>query len=339
MAAGALLPVNPMSASKPSDKSSDVLAELPEFRLIERLFARHQADDTIVIGVGDDAAVTHLPAAEVGNELATATDLLVEGTHFLPGAPGRSVGHRSLAVNLSDLAAMGALPLWASLGLSIPQIDTAWLEDFAAGFYDLADRTGVRLIGGDTVRGPLLASVTVQGSLPPGQALRRSGAAAGERVYVTGAPGHAAAGRAGQAEFRAAFEYPEPRLRFGAGLRGLATAVIDISDGLHTDLQQLLTASGVGAEVDTNCVPVAELCAAGVDSDRALHYSLFGGEDYELLLTAPSAAEPRLNELADACALRLTCLGEITATPGLCWQGEGSELVNSGHVYRHFEEG
>jgi thiamine-monophosphate kinase len=320
-----------------SVNSSDTAPELAEFKLIDELFARPAKRSAgVLTGIGDDAAVTEIPAEFAGYSLVTATDLLVENTHFLPSAPPRSVGHRCLAVNLSDLAAMGAQPLWASLGLSIPTIDSAWLSEFAAGFFALADRYGVELIGGDTVKGPLSLAVTVQGVVSPGNALMRSGAAPGELLFVTGQPGHSAAGREGMSEFAAAFLYPEPKLDFAAQLVGLASAAMDISDGLHTDLLRLLAASEVAAVADVDVLPVNDMLAAGVAPEDARRFALFGGEDYELLFTIAADARERVEALAESCSLPLTCLGKVGEGAGLQWQSQGQEFCPADSTFRHF---
>src|SRR3984885_11406831 len=238
---------------------------LGEFALIQRFFMRHStasdsgsaAPSGVILGIGDDAALLDMPP---GTELIVSVDTIVAGRHFPEGADARSIGHRALAVNLSDFAAMGATPAWATLALTMPGADGAWLERFAAGLLDLADANGVALVGGDTTRGPLTISVQLLGHVPRGAALRRSGARAGDLLAVTGTLGDAGAGlefvgavlpetRPAALELIRRFEYPGPRVRFGLAARGIATAAMDLSDGLVGDLPKLAQASGLAAHV------------------------------------------------------------------------------------------
>ena len=318
-----------------------------EFEIIEQVFRRRvRTSANVLLGIGDDAALTRLPA---GHDLVTATDALVAGTHFLADAPARSVGHRCLAVNLSDIAAMGAEPLWASLALSMPQLEQTWLNDFADGFFALAERHRVILIGGDTVRGGLFASLTLQGSVPKGQGVTRAGAAPGDLIYMTGHVGDAAAGRLlacdempntashGTAEvLLERFYYPEARVAAGLSLRGLATAMIDISDGLHVDLGRLLQASGAGAVIDVVDVPLSHALQDIAKRPRAIELGLCGGEDYELCFTI---APDRLAELKLAAAswdFALTCLGRVTAGDGLEWTLDGKRYSVPDSGFEHF---
>src|SRR6202789_1662520 len=232
-------------------------ADLGEFELIRRFFMRGDAaaKSGVLLGIGDDAALLQLPA---GSDLVVAVDTIVSGRHFPEGADARSIGHRALAVNLSDMAAMGAMPAWATLALTMPGADAAWLERFAAGLLDLADAHGVALVGGDTTRGPLTISVQLLGHVPRGRALRRRGARAGDLLAVTGTLGDAGAGlqfvgavlpetRPAALELIRRFEYPAPRVRFGLAARGIATAAMDLSDGLVGDLPKLAKADGLAA--------------------------------------------------------------------------------------------
>ena len=234
---------------------------LGEFELIRRFFLRGAAQRKgagVILGIGDDAAVLALPP---DTELVAAVDTLVEGRHFPAATDARSIGHRALAVNLSDLAAMGATPAWATLALTLPAVDEVWLERFSAGLLDLADAHGVALVGGDTTRGPLTLSVQILGHVARGTALRRGGARAGDVLAVTGTLGDAGAGlayltapppaadRTAIAQLIRRFDYPEPRVQFGAAARGVATAAMDLSDGLAGDLPKLAAASGLAAHV------------------------------------------------------------------------------------------
>ena len=292
-----------------------------EFALIDRWFRRPGRRSDVVLGVGDDAALLRVPQ---DRELVAATDTLVEGRHFLAGIEARSVGHQALAVNLSDLAAMGAEPAWALLSLSLPEVEEAWLDEFAAGFFALADRCGIELIGGDTVRGPRVITVTALGLVEPGTALRRDGARPGDGVYVSGTPGEAAAGlellRSGRREQAPGLVrrqlYAEPRLALGRALRGLASAAMDVSDGLAGDLARLCAASGVGAELQLEQLPVSPALRAVLPPANAEHYVLHGGDDYELLFTLPAVREAQLADVIDE-SCPITRIGHIVAQGGL----------------------
>jgi thiamine-monophosphate kinase len=313
---------------------------LGEFDLIARWFGRAPRRGDVRLGVGDDAALLDVPA---GRTLVAATDTLVEGRHFLPEAPAHSVGHQALAVNLSDLAAMGAEPAWALLSLSLPEVDEAWLDGFASGFHALAEAHHVDLVGGDTVRGPRVITVQVLGFVDGARALRRSGARPGDRLYISGTPGEAAAGldalRGG-----AAFDtvnrlvrrclYAEPRVALGRALVGRATAAMDVSDGLLGDLAKLCVASGVGARLDLDALPVSPALAAAGDRDRCERYVLDGGDDYELLFTLPPGEAADASSAAGGVAV--TCIGEITGEPGLRCVRDGREVPHAVRSYDHF---
>jgi thiamine-monophosphate kinase len=307
-----------------------------EFELIDRFFASlGAARPDVLAGVGDDAALLQVAP---GHELVTCVDTLVEGRHFPVGSDAYDIGWRSLAVNLSDLAAMGATPTWALLALTLPAMDEEWLDGFARGFGKLAQEAGVALVGGDTTRGPLTLSVTAMGLVPNGLALRRSGARPGDLVYVTGWPGDAAAGLAliegrlqGQGANRGAlerkFRHPEPRMAFGQGLRGVAHACIDVSDGLAQDLGRLAAASGVGAIIRARELPLSRALYALAGEEAARGYALAGGDDYELLFTAPASARAQIGALAaKAGAPACHCIGEIVAGKGVRVLGERGEL-------------
>src|SRR5580693_5270522 len=256
---------------------------MDEFELIGRYFSRlGAARSDVVLGIGDDAALLHVPD---GVELAAAVDTIVAGRHFPADSDARSVGHRALAVNLSDLAAMGATPAWATLALTLPAADPLWLERFAAGFSELAAAHAVALVGGDTTAGPLTVSVQIMGHVPRGSALRRSGARAGDLLAVSGTLGDAGAGLAlatqdltSARELRERFEYPAPRVEFGLAARGVATAAMDLSDGLAGDLPKLAAAGGLGAHVDVERLPLSHALAAVAGPQRARDFALGGGD-------------------------------------------------------------
>jgi thiamine-monophosphate kinase len=317
-----------------------------EFELIGKHFARLGAQrHDVRIGVGDDGAVLMPPASR---ELVVVTDSLVEGVHFPVGSPAASVGHRAFAVNLSDIAAMGAEPAWALLALTIPRSDEAWLSQFARAAGDLCRRHHVALVGGDTTRGPLSITVTIIGIVPVGVALERRGGQPGDAIFVTGSPGDSAAGLAlEQARLhvsdalsaqilRDRFLFPTPRCEIGVALRGLASACIDISDGLGGDLEKLCAASGCGAEVEASALPVSEPLVGAVGRELAREYALTGGEDYELLFTVPLA---RLGAMTHAIAHGLgpvTRIGSLVAGSGVRVFARGGVMQFSGAGYDHF---
>jgi thiamine-monophosphate kinase len=292
-----------------------------EFELIRRYFTRPAR--TVALGVGDDAALVKPPAGLV---LAVTTDMLVEGTHFLPGADGRRLGHKALAVNLSDLAAMGADPRWFLLAIALPEPDEAWLAAFSAGLLALADAHGIELIGGDTTRGPRTVGITAIGTLPPGYALRRDTAVAGEDVWLSGSTGDAALGLAhlqhrvqlGADAARACLahlEAPESRVALGKKLRGIAGAAIDVSDGLLADLGHVLEQSRVGAEVDFETLPRSAALRSCTDRALADECLLAGGDDYELVFTASAARRADVEAAGQAAAVAVTRIGRVVAGP------------------------
>ncbi|GAB4115814.1 MAG: thiamine-phosphate kinase [Sideroxydans sp.] len=313
---------------------------MSEFDLIQRYFTRPAPG--AALGVGDDAA---LLAVGAGKELAVSSDMLVCGTHFLPDADPFLLGHKTLAVNLSDLAAMGAVPRWATLSLALPQVDEPWLQRFSDGFFALADAHGVELVGGDTTRGPLNLCVTIMGEVPAGRALRRDGAQPDDDIWVSGTLGQAALGLAfmqGKHMFYdqvredclQALHQPQPRVALGLALRGIARSAIDISDGLLADLGHILQRSGVGAELEIAALPLVE---TGVETEFAQRCALAGGDDYELCFSAPATARDTLAALAEQLKLRLTRIGKIKAGAGcVVHDAAGKEMKIEKAGYDHF---
>jgi thiamine-monophosphate kinase len=290
-----------------------------EFELIAKYFTRPAR--TAALGVGDDCALVRPPAGLV---LALTTDALAEGTHFLPGADPRRLGHKSLAVNLSDLAAMGADPRWFLLAIALPDVDEAWLEAFAAGMFALAEAHAIELIGGDTTRGPRTITITAIGTLPPGYALRRDAAQAGDDVWLSGATGDAALGLAhlkgkvaltGEAASRclARLEQPAPRVALGQRLRGVAAAAIDVSDGLLADLGHILERSKLAAEIDYESLPRSPDLRACSDAKLADECLLAGGDDYELVFTAAPERRAAVDAAGRAANVAVTRIGRILA--------------------------
>ena len=307
---------------------------MDEFELIRRFFSRPANSALVVKGVGDDGAVLR-PSAD--RELVTVIDTMVSGRHFPADMAAQDVGYRIVAVNLSDIAAMGATPRWMTLALTLVEADPDWLDEFAAGLYAAADEWGVVLVGGDTTKGDqLVVSVQMTGDLVPGTALVRSGAKAGDTVYVTGTLGDAAAGLqqlsdvAGNPHLARRYARPSARISTGRALAGIANAAIDLSDGLAADLSKLLEASGVGAVMDLGQLPLSKELLAAVGRDKALRFAMDGGDDYELCFTVQESCLPR------AIAADVTAIGHVTEERGLvCRQGDAVVTVDD-TGYRHF---
>jgi thiamine-monophosphate kinase len=315
---------------------------LGEFELIQRFFTQQpvRRPETL-LGIGDDCALLSVPA---GMALAVTMDTLVEGRHFPSATTPRDLGHKTLAVNLSDLAAMGAQPAWATLSLSLPDADEGWLSEFAAGLFMLAQEHGVELVGGDTVRGPRVITLQLHGWVPPHEALRRSGARTGDLIFVTGTLGDGGAGLAcvngelsgtdaDTAHVRSRLHRPTPRVAAGRALRGLASAAIDVSDGLAADLGHILERSGVGARVNVDSLPLSPSMQRMSSIPQAHRFALTGGDDYELCFTV---SPRRVGELA-ALPVPYTQIGIIEATPGLrLVDGAGNPLALEQAGYDHF---
>jgi thiamine-monophosphate kinase len=313
-----------------------------EFELIRRYFDRPAAN--ALLAVGDDAAIVR-PAP--GHDLHVSVDMLVAGRHFFADVDPEALGHKTLAVNLSDMAAMGAEPRWVVLSIALPEANEAWVAALAEGFFALADRYRVSLIGGDTTRGPLTLSVTIMGETPNGKALRRDAAQEGDDVWVSGELGLAAAAlrqrlkgdlhlpAAVRAEYQDKLERPDPRVALGLALRDCSHAAIDVSDGFLADLGHILERSGKGAELWFDALPTHDWL-----DERRYHYPELiaaGGDDYELAFTAPASVRTNIEALAAPLGIRLTRVGRITADGGarlLDGQGRTMQLQRSG--YDHF---
>jgi len=318
---------------------------MDEFALIEKFFARRAgARDDVRLGIGDDAAVTRV---EPGFDLVIATDTINEGTHFPPGTSAHALGHRCLAVNLSDLAAMGAEPLWCTLALSIPSGSADWVDAFASGFMALADAHEIALVGGDTVRGPTSINVTVHGRVPADTAIRRDGVRAGDGIYVTGRFGCAAAGLAmlsgaataaeqERSELVNRFLYPAPRVREGRALVGIASAMIDVSDGLHVDLSRMLHASGVGAMLDVEALQLPVESVDRFGRARALGFALTGGDDYELCFAVPPDREPELDRVTSGWECGVARIGRAGRDREVRWLDHGRVRSIDEPGFRHF---
>jgi thiamine-monophosphate kinase len=315
---------------------------MSEFELIQRhLTGLGAMRDDVLLDVGDDCALLEVPP---DRELALSIDTLVAGVHFLAEADPAGIGHKALAVGLSDLAAVGAEPAWATLALTLPSPDETWLAAFASGLAALARQEDVRLVGGDLTRGPLTISVQVHGLVPKGHALRRSGAQAGDLVCVSGALGdaglalrHLQRGEPLGDYLRQRLERPTPRVALGEVLRGVASAAIDLSDGLASDLGHILNASGCGARVELDRLPLADQVAGEVAAQGDWTLPLTAGDDYELCFTLPRAHIGELRVLAAAAGCPLTQIGEIETRPGLRWMAaDGHQWHTDQHGFDHF---
>jgi thiamine-monophosphate kinase len=320
-----------------------------EFRLIERIRElTAQPRDDVRIGIGDDAAVLAVPH---GQDLVVAIDTLVDGVHFPHGTAPVDIGWKALAVNLSDLAAMGATPAWALLALTLPDADSIFVDGFAEGFSRLAQPHRLALVGGDTTRGPLSISVAVHGFVPPDQALTRAGARVGDLVLVTGTLGDAAAGlhalqnplrdddhRASLRDFLIArLNRPTPRLAAGAALRGQAHACIDISDGLLAELGHICTASGVGVEIESALLPRSSALLDLYDENSALHFALSGGDDYELCFTVPAQRLAEVQSDLSRLGCGVTRIGRVVEGDSVRVRGADNAWLATDHRgWEHF---
>ncbi len=321
--------------------------ELSEFDLIQNYFvegAQRVNRQDLILGIGDDCAIV-LPKTQ--HELAVTMDTLIAGVHFPKATDPYDIGYRCLAVNLSDLAAMGAEPAWFTLALTLPDTDNNWLREFSQGLFDLAEQHNVALIGGDTTRGSLTISIQAQGYVPQGQALRRSGAKKGDLIYITGWPGNSAGGLRliqekadtdSQGELQFGFLRPQPRVLLGERLRGIATAAIDVSDGLLADLGHIAKASGLAARIEQTEIPLSKALVAAFGVPVALDLALTGGDDYEICFCAPADKSTSIKEIASRLELPITCIGRMQDGAGVSLYDDRGELVPilKAKGYQHF---
>lgn len=307
-----------------------------EFDIIKHYFTKASHRKDVIMGPGDDCALLQVPANTV---LAVSTDTLVSGVHFFADMDPTALGHKALAVNLSDLAAMGADPCWVSLAITLPEVDEVWIKKFCAGFFELSEYYNVALVGGDTTKGPLSITVTVHGTLPLGKGLLRSGAQVGDGIYVTGTLGDAALGLqqaqgniqvpAVHQEFvRNKFEYPHPRILVGQALRDIATSALDLSDGLAGDLAHICRASGLRAQIEVEQLPLSDAMQSSVSQEQGWELALTGGDDYELCFTVPELHRGQLETALSHCGVKFTRVGRM-------FSGEPNvELVHEGKPYQ-----
>ncbi|GKX46439.1 thiamine-phosphate kinase [Pectobacterium carotovorum] len=320
-----------------------------EFDLIARYFNRVRSSRRDVeLGIGDDCALLTVADKQM---LAVSTDTLVSGIHFLPDIDPADLGYKSLAVNLSDLAAMGADPAWLSLAITLPKSNSQWLSAYSDSLFELLDYYGMQLVGGDTTRGPLSLTLTIHGLVPAGRALTRRGARIGDWIYVTGSLGDSAAGLAilqntlhvDDEETRQRLIQrhlrPQPRILQGQALRDLASSAIDLSDGLISDLQHILKASECGARINLDAIPQSDWLRGCVDEEQALRWALSGGEDYELCFTVPEINRGALELALGHLGADYTCIGQIgPSSEGLRFFRDNKATELNWKGYDHFSE-
>lgn len=318
---------------------------MKEFDLIKRFFAEQNVKrKDVILGIGDDCALLQPLERQ---HLAVTTDTLVAGVHFPKGTSARAIGHKAIAVNLSDLAAMGAEPCWCSLALTLPEVDEAWLTDFCAGIFELCEYYNVQLIGGDTTEGPLSVTVTAQGIIPADKALRRSGAKAGDWIYVTGQIGDAALALKnifGQVQVQDIYQpalmtklnYPQPRVLVGQTLRDYASAAIDISDGLISDLGHICTASGVGAQLWLEKLPLSAAMQDTLTETEAIKLALSGGDDYELLFSVNEDKKVGMETALSHTGVVATCIGQLNGSGKITASMNNTPVAVCAQGFEHF---
>lgn len=317
---------------------------MDEFALIRRFFDRPMQDESIRLGIGDDAAII---APEPGRELICAVDTIVAGTHYPADLPPFDVGYRSVAINLSDIAAMAGRPRWMTLALTLPKADTDWLSLFAEGLFTAAVEANVSLVGGDTTRGEIVViSVHLLGDVDPDKAIKRSGARPGDSIFVTGTPGDAAAGlsllksgsdQSSESEYLIGrFVRPTARIAYAMSVARIANAAIDLSDGLYADLEKLLLASNTGAIVELSQLPLSAELLAEFDYDEAVGLALGGGDDYELCFTASQSDDAEVLELAKQHQLPVTRIGKVVSGKRISCTRDGAPFEYTDPGFRHF---
>jgi thiamine-monophosphate kinase len=314
-----------------------------EFEIIARYFTRATSDRDVVLGIGDDAAVL-----AVDGHVAVTVDTLVAGVHFPDGMGPHLLGHRLMAVNLSDLAAMGARPRWSTLALTMPSADELWLDGFSRGLFELADRYGVSLVGGNLSRGPLALTMQLMGTVEPKNLLTRGGGHVGDDIYVTGTLGDSAAGimlilersaapqGSAAAALKERFYRPVPRVGAGLVLGPLATAAIDVSDGLLADLGHICKASGCGATIDVERVPLSAELLSMFPPQEAIAHALGGGDDYELCFTAPPSRAEEIEAALEAAATPVRRIGQLAAGQTVVCRRDGEPFTPALRGFRHF---
>ena len=315
-----------------------------EIEIIEALKASTSlSPENVILGIGDDAAVT---SVESGYQLVTATDAIAAGSHYPEGINPQAIGHRSLAVNLSDIAAMGATPVWANLIFSVPVITKEWVDKFILGFSSLANEYNIALIGGDTVRGPEFFAVSLQGIVADNQYISRAGAQLGDSIYVSGCLGSASYGREIIEQGKVTpinqplvkkFLYPIPRVKQAKELNKLASSMIDLSDGLYCDLGKLLSESAKGAWIDVSKLPISEILYDSLGREKSIEKALVGGDDYELCFTVPKIKQNQFDLFAQSNKeIEYTHIGEITSENELKLLDQGNDYSLTGNPYSHF---
>lgn len=320
---------------------------MKEFDLISRYFSQQVAKrKDVIIGIGDDCAL--LAPAE-NQHIAVTTDTLVSGVHFPVNTPPRAIGHKAVAVNLSDLAAVGAEPTWISLALTLPEVNEAWLSEFSIGVFELCEFYNVQLVGGDTTQGPLSITITAQGIVPQNKFISRSNAKAGDWLYVTGELGDAALAlkniqgevdlvESTKGRILEQLDYPKPRVLAGQALRDYATSAIDISDGLLADLQHICKASDVGAKIILEKIPVSTTMLETLGRDKAIELAITGGDDYELLFSVAEDNKVGMETALSNLGIPTTCIGQLNRCAGITTLLDGEKVIMNGKGFEHFSK-
>lgn len=329
------------------NKSYPGKTNMKEFELIKEFFtAQPVSRKDVAMGIGDDCALIH---ANNDKLIAVTTDTLVAGVHFPHNTPPRAIGHKAVAVNLSDIAAMGAEPCWISIAITLPEVDELWLKEFTAGIFELTEYFNVQLIGGDTTKGPLSITITAQGTVPAGKALCRSGAKNGDYIYVTGDLGDAGLALAAmnneielnEQDFAKALEklnYPKPNVLTGQLIREYATSAIDVSDGLLADLEHICRASGLGAVLNLENIPLSDVMKSNLEPKQALEMALTAGDDYQLIFTASATNKVGLETAMTHADIEYSCIGQLNKGNDINLSLNGKPFILTQVGYQHFSE-